>query len=124
MTARAAVNEPRRRTRRFRRDRFPTFDVLLAETGLAPVTLASGKVTRVRFRRACNTRLRDTFNCWAYTLKRIDQSSRATYLAALQRGQHSHRALRTISARWARIVWRCWHDHTTFDPDRLTGTTV
>lgn len=58
------------------RGRFPTVSVLLAEAGLAPVTVASGKVTRVRFRRACNTRLRDTFNWWAYTLKRIDEPSR------------------------------------------------
>ena len=100
------------------RQRFPTVDVLLAEAGLAPVTLASGKVTRVRFRRACNTRLRDSFNWWAYTLKRIDEPSRASYLAALERGQHSHRALRTIGARWGRILWRCWQDGVPFDPAR------
>ena len=82
------------------------------------MTHASGKVTRVRLRRACNLRLRDTFNWWAYTLKRIDEPSRVTYLAALDRGQHSHRALRTIGARWARILWRCWQDHTTYDPGR------
>ena len=100
------------------RTRFPAVGVLLAEAGLAPVTLASGKVTRVRFRRACNTRLRDTFNWWAYTLKRIDEPSRVAYLAALDRGQHSHRALRSIGARWARILWRCWQDGIPFDPTR------
>ncbi len=100
------------------RSRFPTVGVLLAEAGLAPVTLASGKVTRVRFRRACNSRLRDTFNWWAYTLKRIDEPSRISYLAALDRGQHSHRALRSVGARWARILWRCWQDGMPFDPTR------
>ena len=100
------------------RSRFPTVSVLLAEAGLAPVTLSSGKVTRVRFRRACNTRLRDTFNWWAYTLKRIDEPSRVAYLAALDRGQHSHRALRSIGVRWARILWRCWQDGIPFDPTR------
>ena len=100
------------------RTRFPTVGVLLAEAGLAPVTLSSGKVTRVRFRRACNSRLRDTFNWWAYTLKRIDEPSRVAYLAALDRGQHAHRALRSIGARWARILWRCWQDGVPFDPTR------
>jgi hypothetical protein len=90
----------------------------MAEAGLAPVTLASGKVTRVRFRRACNTRLRDVFNWWAYTLKRIDEPTRTAYLAALDRGQRPHRALRGVGARWARILWRCWHDNTTYDPRR------
>jgi transposase len=106
------------------RQRFPTVDVLLAEAGLAPVTLASGKVTRVRFRRACNTRLRDTFNWWAYNLKRIDEPSRATYLAALERGQQPHRVLRTIGARWARILWRCWQDAVAFDPARVAAPTA
>ena len=98
------------------RSRFPTVATLLAEAGLAPVTLASGKVTRVRFRRACNPRLRDTFNWWAYTLKRIDEPTRMAYLAALDRGQHAHRALRGVGARWARILWRCWQDGATYDP--------
>ncbi len=98
------------------RNPFPTASILLAEAGLAPVTLASGKVTRVRFRRACNTRLRDTFNWWAYTLKRVDEPTRAAYLAALDRGQHAHRGLRGVGARWARILWRCWQDGVAYDP--------
>ncbi len=96
--------------------RFPTVAILLAEAGLAPVTLASGKVTRVRLRRACNARLRDTFSCWAYTLKRIDEPTRVAYLAGRARGQHAHRALRGVGARWARILWRCWQDGVPFDP--------
>lgn len=98
------------------RARFPTLDTLLAEAGLAPVTLASGRTTRVRLRRACNPRLRETFNGWAYTLKRIDPPSRARYLAALDRGQHTHRALRSVGASWARVLWRCWQDHKTYNP--------
>src|SRR5579875_1973159 len=64
---------------------------LTAEAVLAPVTLVSGRTTRVRFRRACNSRRRDTFNWWSSTLKRLDPPSRARYLAALDRGQHTHR---------------------------------
>lgn len=100
------------------RRRLPTVERLLAEAGLAPVTHASGKVTRVRFRRACNMRLRDTFNWWAYTLKRIDEPTRLSYLAALDRGQHTHRALRSVGARWGRVLWRCWQDGVPFDPSR------
>jgi transposase len=92
------------------RTRFPTVDALLAEAGLAPVTLASGRTTRVRFRRACNARLRETFNWWAYTLKRIDPPTRERYLAARDRGQHAHRALRSVGATWGRVLWRCWQD--------------
>jgi transposase len=100
------------------RRRFPTVATLLAEAGLAPVTLASGKVTRVRFRRACNTRLRDTFNWWSYTLKRVDPATRSSYLAALDRGQHAHRALRGVGSSWARVLWRCWQDGVPYNPER------
>ncbi len=32
------------------------------------------------------------------------------------RGHAYHRALRGLSARCVRILWRCWTDHTTYDP--------
>ncbi|MPZ54717.1 MAG: IS110 family transposase [Acidimicrobiia bacterium] len=100
------------------RERFPTPGVLLAEAGLAPVTLASGKVQRVRIRHACNRRLRSTCTNWAYVLKRIDPPSRTRYLAGLDRGQLKHRALRGVGASWMRVLWRCWQDHTPYDPQR------
>ncbi|MGH9210805.1 MAG: hypothetical protein ACRD2C_08990 [Acidimicrobiales bacterium] len=79
-------------------------------------------ITRVRIRRACNRRLRATCTNWAYTLKRVDPTSRERYLAALDRGQLKHRALRSVGASWTRILWRCWQDHTTYDPTRRRTT--
>ena len=42
--------------------------------------------------------------------------------------QLHNRALRGVGARWTRILWRCWTDHTTYDADRHlkseTATTV
>lgn len=72
---------------------------------------------------ACDTTLRDTFNWWeTCALERIDEPSRATWMAALERGRRPHRALRTIGARWARILWRCWQDRTTSGPTRNAAT--
>jgi transposase len=106
------------------RARYPTVDVLLCEAGIAPVTLASGKVHRVRIRYACNKRLRATTTTWAYTMKRIDPVSRERYLAALSRGQTQHRALRGVASTWTRILWRCWQDRVPFDPQRPRRTTT
>jgi Transposase/Transposase IS116/IS110/IS902 family len=100
------------------RSRFPDVQVLLAEAGAAPVTLASGKVQRVRIRYACNKRLRSTTTTWAYTLKRIDPISRTRYLAAIERGATQHGALRAVSATWLRVLWRCWQDRQPYDPTR------
>ena len=38
------------------------------------------------------------------------------YQQARARGQHHNRALRGIGARWTRILWRAWTDHTIYDP--------
>lgn len=100
------------------RSRYPTVQHLMAEAGAAPVTLASGKIQRVRIRYACNRRLRSTTTTWAYTLKRIDPISRQRYLAALDRGKTRHGALRSISASWLRVAWRCWQDNTPYDPEK------
>jgi len=100
------------------RDRYPTPQVLLAEAGAAPVTLASGKVQRVHIRWACNRRLRSTTTTWAHVLKRIDPPSRSRYLAKMERGATYHGALRAVSASWLRVLWRCWQDGTTYDPQR------
>lgn len=62
------------------------------------------------------------FSCWAYTLKRIDEPTRAAYLAARARGQHAHPALRGVGARWARVLWRCWQDGVPFDPARRAAS--
>jgi len=97
------------------RSRYPTPQALLAEAGAAPVTLASGKVHRVRIRRACNRRLRSTTTNWAYTLKRIDQISANRYSAACERGATKHTALRAVASSWLRVLWRCWHDHAEYD---------
>ena len=48
------------------RAHYPTLEVLLAEAGLAPVTRASGRSCRVRFRYAANRNLREACTWWAY----------------------------------------------------------
>lgn len=105
------------------RQRFPTHQVLLAEAGLAPVTLASGKVQRVRIRYACNKRLRSTCDSWAYTLKRIDEPTRQRYITSIERGHTKHRALRGIAATWVRRLWRAWQDHTAYDASKRLDLT-
>jgi transposase len=100
------------------RGRFPNPQVLLAEAGAAPVTLASGKVQRVRIRYACNKRLRSTTTTWAYVLKRIDPPSRVRYFAAVEHGATQHGALRSVAASWLRVLWRCWQDAAPYDPAR------
>jgi transposase len=100
------------------RSRFPSAEVLLAETGLAPVTKASGRTRQVRFRYAANRRMRHVIDWWMFIAAREDPWSKAIYEAGRARGQGKYRALRGLGARWVRILWRCWTDHTPYDPTR------
>jgi transposase len=105
------------------RARFPTPDVLLAETGTAPVTRASGRSRTVRFRYAANKRMRHAIDWWTFVAVREDDWAKAAYTQARTRGQQHNRALRGVGARWTRILWRCWTDHTCYDPTRHTSRT-
>jgi transposase len=103
------------------RTRFPTPAVLLAEAGLAPVTRASGRSHNVRFRYAANTRLREAAMWWAYnSMKQAPWAAAAFRDARDHRGQHYHRALRGLAARWMRVFWACWTTNTPYDPERHT----
>jgi transposase len=95
-----------------------TVDVLLAETGLAPVTKASGRTRQVRFRYAANRRMRHVIDWWVFVAAREDAWSKTVYETSRARGQGKYRALRGLGARWTRILWRCWTDHTCYDPAR------
>jgi transposase len=100
------------------RNRFPCVDVLLAETGLAPVTKASGRTRQVRFRYAANRRMRHVIDWWVFVAAREDPWSKIVYETSRARGQGKYRAIRGLGARWTRILWRCWTDHTRYDPAR------
>jgi transposase len=104
------------------RSRFPTVNVLLAEAGLAPVTRSSGRSEQVRFRYAANRHLREAMMWWAFnSLKMSPWANDAFRTARDQRGQHYHRALRGLAARWMRVLWRCWIDGTVYDPKKHPG---
>lgn len=99
------------------RQRFPSARALLAETGLAPVTRASGRTRQVRFRYAANRRMRHAIDWWMFVATREDDWSGEIYKQARAAGQGHYRALRGLGARWTRILWRCWHDHSTYSPE-------
>lgn len=100
------------------RTRFPSAAALLAEAGLAPVTRASGRTRQVRFRYAANKRLRHSIDWWMTVAAREDPWSTAIYEQARAAGQGRYRAYRGLGARWTRILWKAWTDHTTYDPSK------
>lgn len=91
---------------------------LRALTGVAPVTIQSGKRSqRVVMRRACDASLRNACYHWSRTSTQHDDRARAYYAAQRARG-HSHgRALRNLADRWLRILMAMMETRTLYDPD-------
>jgi transposase len=98
--------------------RFPSEDQLAAEAGIAPVTHESGKSRGVCFRYACNKRLRQALTCFADNSRHDSAWAFQVYTKARARGCDHPHAIRILARAWVRVLWRCWHIGSTYDPAR------
>nr|WP_274388395.1 transposase [Salsipaludibacter albus] len=100
------------------RGRFPTEASLAALAGACPSTRQSGRRHVVTFRWACDKKLR------AAVMDFADGSRHGSPWAAAIYDRHramhkSHQhAVRILARAWLRVIWRCWQDHTAYDPTR------
>jgi transposase len=100
------------------RDRFPSDAQLAAEAGVAPLTYQSGKSRSVTFRWACNHRLRRALTCFADNSRHASQWAAGVYAAARARGCDHPHAIRILARAWTRVLWRMWHDRSTYNVAR------
>jgi transposase len=70
----------------------------------------------VSFRWACNKRLRQAMTCFANNSRRASPWAAEVYRQAIARGCDHPHAVRILARAWARVIWRCWQDHTPYDP--------
>lgn len=100
------------------RERFQTPEQFAALAGVTPVTYASGKHHAVAFRWACDHELREALTCLADNSRRRSPWATDMYRRARDRGCDHPHAVRILARAWARVIWKCWHDRTTYDPAR------
>lgn len=103
------------------RDRYPTVAALASDAGQSPVAIESGKSRRARFRWACDHRLRDAIATMADTSRKTNPWAQDIYDRARARGASHPHAIRILGRAWSGVIWRIWHDHTTYDPARHTA---
>lgn len=103
------------------RPRYPTKAALAGDGGQAPVAVESGKSKRARFRWACDHRLRDAIATLADTSRHTNPWAADIYTRARARGCTHQHATRILGRAWCGVIWRIWHDHTTYDPALHTG---
>jgi transposase len=100
------------------RRRYASAAQLAAEAGVAPVTRASGKHRSVTRRLACNKRLRNAIVIWADNSRHAHPWAAVIYAQARRRGCSHPHAIRILARAWLRVLWRCWHDATPYDPTK------
>jgi transposase len=89
-------------------------------SGTAPVNYQSGKLHKVRMRRACNLHLRHTLHLFC-DLSRARCTWAMTYYEGLKkRGKTHAQALRCLGQRWLKIIFRMWHSRELYDGELHT----
>jgi transposase len=95
--------------------RYQNAGELQCGTGIAPVTVASGRTRIIQFRRACPKFLRQTFHEWAQHSMKKSRWARVYYDQSRSAGKKHHPALRALAFKWQRILFRCWRDGLPYD---------
>lgn len=103
------------------RGKFPTpqsLASLAALAGVAPSTRQSGKVKAVTFRWGCNKQLRDALCDFAGDSRHDNAWAADLYNRAIARGHDHPHAVRILARAWAAVIWRCWQDNLSYDPNQ------
>jgi transposase len=102
--------------------RYQTAQEMQCATGIAPVTVASGRTRIIQFRRACPKFLRQTFHEWAEHSMKSCRWARAYYDQLRAVGKRHHAALRALAFKWQRILFRCWKDGVVYDESKYIAS--
>ena len=105
------------------RTRYPTSEILAADGGQAPVAIESGKRRTASFRWACDKRLRNHLGVLADSTRHWHPWAHDLYTRARDRGADHPHAIRILGRAWTRVLWRCWQDHTPYDPTQHRAAT-
>lgn len=100
------------------RARFPDPESLTAHAGVAPSTRASGKHRTVTYRWSSDTKLRNALCDFAGDTRRASPWANQRYQTLRASGKAHPHAERILARSWTHIIWRCWQDHTPYDPTR------
>lgn len=102
--------------------RWQTFRHLQGHGGAVPVTERSGKQVIVKFRFACNTHLRDAAHQFAQQSLTTSEWARAYYDRCRTRGHRHHHALRSLAAKWLKIIFVLWTRQVAYDETHHLAT--
>jgi transposase len=78
-------------------------------------------VHSVGFRWAADKKLRNALIDFADDSRHASPWAAQTYNDAITHGKRHPHAVRILARAWVRVIWRCWHDHTAYNPQLHGG---
>lgn len=99
------------------RTRFRVASDIQEYSGIAPVTERSGKHVWIHRRFACPKFLKQSFHEYAGHSIRYCAWARAYYDMKRDKGLGHHAAVRALSYKWIRIIFRCWQDRVPYNEE-------
>lgn len=100
------------------RSRYPSAESLQNATGIAPLTIQSGKQKVVCSRWACSKFMKQTFHEYAALSITESKWAKAYYDEQRAQGKSAQVARRALAYKWLRIIYRCWKDRIPYDEAR------
>ena len=97
------------------RNRFESASQVQRFSGIAPVTVRSGKSCWVHHRWACSKFLKQTFHEFAQLSLPYSSWARVQYSELRKRGKGHHAAVRALAYKWIRIIFACWKQRRPYD---------
>jgi hypothetical protein len=95
--------------------RYEAAENVINYSGIAPVTIKSGKSKTVLFRVACPKFDRQTFHEFARLSVAKCQWARNYVDYYTDKGKKYHTLIRALALKWIRILFRCWQTRTPYD---------
>jgi len=104
------------------RERYQNSVEVQCVSGIAPVTIQSGRSKTVHHRFACSKFLKQTFHEYASLSITKSRWARAYYSMQRDHGKSAQTAKRALAFKWIRIIFRCWKDRVPYDEERYIAS--
>lgn len=102
-------------------DRFQSYEQVQCYAGTAPVTKKSGKSMEIHsMRRACNKSFRYALHTHAFVSIRLVDWAHEHYTAQRKNNKTHAAALRSVSHKWAKIIYSMWKHSAVYDEEKFT----
>ncbi|MCB0331535.1 MAG: IS110 family transposase [Bdellovibrionales bacterium] len=100
------------------RDSFHSASEFQCYAGIAPVLERSGKESWTHWRFLCNKFLRQSIHEWAGITIQHSLWARAFYAMQRKKGKSHPKAIRALSYKWIRIIFRLWKNNDTYSEQK------